>query len=149
MALLAWWLFWWLLGFPVAVGGCASLWWLFLLTCATIPSVATATRKREANGKTERGREGPGHLRTSSRVGGVVDRLLRGWSPAPGEGGPSSGDAIKLYQIRKADARRGLKMPELVPGKVVTFGHLSAMAVEHATTHLKSTDDYYQRPHSA
>jgi len=47
-------------------------------------------------------------------------------------------DALALYQKRKADARRKVKLPELVPGKVVTFGHLSAMAVEHAETHLKS-----------
>ena len=48
-------------------------------------------------------------------------------------------DAIALYQKRKADARRKLKLPELVPGKVVTFAHLSQMAVEHAKTHLKTT----------
>ena len=51
-------------------------------------------------------------------------------------------DAIKLYQTRKADARRKLKLPELVPGKVVTFGQLSEMAVDHAKTHLKTTHDY-------
>jgi len=51
-------------------------------------------------------------------------------------------DAVALYQKRKADARRNLKLPELVPGKVVTFGHLSVMAVEHAKTHLKTTHDY-------
>jgi len=51
-------------------------------------------------------------------------------------------DAVALYQKRKADARRKLKLPELVPGNVVTFGHLSAMAVEHAKTHLKTTHDY-------
>jgi len=51
-------------------------------------------------------------------------------------------DAVALYQKRKADARRKLKLPELVPGKVVTFGHLSGMAVEHATAHLKTTHDY-------
>jgi len=52
------------------------------------------------------------------------------------------GDAIALYQKRKADARRGVKLPELVPGRVVTFGHLSAMAVHHAETHLKTIHDY-------
>ena len=52
------------------------------------------------------------------------------------------GDAIKLYQKRKADARRKLKLPELVPGKVVRFADLSAMAVEHAETHLKSLEHY-------
>ena len=51
-------------------------------------------------------------------------------------------DAVALYQKRKADARRKVKLPELVPGKVVTFGHLSAMAVEHAETHLKSIAHY-------
>ena len=33
-------------------------------------------------------------------------------------------DAIALYQKRKADARRGIKLPELVPGRVVTFADL-------------------------
>ena len=51
-------------------------------------------------------------------------------------------DALALYQKRKADARRKLKMPELVPGKVVTFGHLSDDGREHAETHLKSTEHY-------
>jgi integrase len=51
-------------------------------------------------------------------------------------------DATALYQKRKADARRKLKLPELVPGKVVTFGHLSELAVEHAETHLKSIEHY-------
>jgi len=31
------------------------------------------------------------------------------------------GDALALYQKRKADSRRKLKLPELVPGKVITF----------------------------
>jgi integrase len=52
------------------------------------------------------------------------------------------GDAIALYQKRKADARRKLKLPELVPGNVVTFGQLAAMAVEHAKTHLQSIEHY-------
>jgi len=51
-------------------------------------------------------------------------------------------DALALYQKRKADARRKVKLPELVPGKVVTFGHLSTMAVEHAESHLKSIAHY-------
>jgi integrase len=51
-------------------------------------------------------------------------------------------DAVALYQKRKADARRKIKLPELVPGKVVTFGHLSTMAVNHAKTHLKSIAHY-------
>jgi len=51
-------------------------------------------------------------------------------------------DAIKLYGIRKADALRGKKLPELQPSKVVRFGDLSAMALEHAKTHLKSAIDY-------
>jgi integrase len=51
-------------------------------------------------------------------------------------------DAVALYQKRKADARRKLKLPELVPGKVITFAHLSQMAVEHARSHLKTTHDY-------
>lgn len=52
------------------------------------------------------------------------------------------GDAIKLYQIRKADSLRGKKLPELQPSKVVRFGDLSKMAVDHAKTHLKTTHDY-------
>jgi integrase len=51
-------------------------------------------------------------------------------------------DAVALYQKRKADARRGVKLPELVPGKVVTFGQLSAMAVQYATEHCKSEYGY-------
>jgi integrase len=54
-------------------------------------------------------------------------------------------DALALYQKRKADSRRKIKLPELVPGNVVTFGHLSAMAVEHAKTHLRSSRDYVTR----
>jgi integrase len=52
------------------------------------------------------------------------------------------GDALDLYQKRKADSRRKLKLPELVPGKVITFSHLSEMAVNHAETHLKSLEHY-------
>jgi integrase len=54
-------------------------------------------------------------------------------------------DAVALYQKRKADARRKLKLPELVPGKVVTFGQLSTMAVKHAETHLKDIAHYKTR----
>jgi integrase len=54
-------------------------------------------------------------------------------------------DAIALYQKRKADARRKLKLPELVPSKVVRFADLSAMAVEHARTRLKTKRDYVSR----
>src|ERR1035437_3904824 len=54
-------------------------------------------------------------------------------------------DAVALYQKRKADSRRKLKLPELVPGNVVTFGHLSEMAVEHANTHLRTSRDYVTR----
>jgi integrase len=54
-------------------------------------------------------------------------------------------DAVALYQKRKADSRRKLKLPELVPGNVVTFGHLSAMAVEHAKMHLRTSRDYVTR----
>src|ERR1019366_5168997 len=54
-------------------------------------------------------------------------------------------DALALYQKRKADCRRKLKLPELVPGDVVTFGHLSVMAVEHDKTHLRTSRDYVTR----
>jgi integrase len=55
------------------------------------------------------------------------------------------GDAIKLYQKRKADARRKLKLPELVPSKIVRFADLSAMAVAYAKAHLKTKRDYVSR----
>jgi integrase len=55
------------------------------------------------------------------------------------------GDAIRLYQKRKVDARRKLKLPELVPGNVVKFSHLSTLAVTHAKTHLKTADDYQDK----
>jgi len=51
-------------------------------------------------------------------------------------------DAIALYRKRKADTLRGVKLPELVPGKAATFGQLSAMAVNHANARLKSAGDY-------
>ena len=51
-------------------------------------------------------------------------------------------DALALYQKRKADARRKVKLPELVRGKTVTFGQLSEMAVQYAETHLASPDHY-------
>lgn len=54
-------------------------------------------------------------------------------------------DAIALYQKRKADARRRVKLPELVPGKVVTFAHLSEMAVCHAKAHLQTSRDYVSK----
>jgi len=51
-------------------------------------------------------------------------------------------DAIALYQKRKADARRGIKLPELQPQKVTTFGELACEAVVYAKTHLKTWVDY-------
>ena len=51
-------------------------------------------------------------------------------------------DALALYQKRKADARRKVKLPELVRGKTVTFSQLSEMAVQYAETHLASPDHY-------
>ncbi len=54
-------------------------------------------------------------------------------------------DAKALYEKRKADSRRKIKLPELVPGNVVTFAHLSVMAVEHAQTHLRTSRDYVTR----
>lgn len=41
-------------------------------------------------------------------------------------------DAIALYQKRKADSRRGEKLPELRPQKVTTFGELAIAAVDYA-----------------
>jgi integrase len=51
-------------------------------------------------------------------------------------------DAIALYQNRKADARRNIKLPELQPGKVVTFGHLMEDVVKYAKAHLTTAADY-------
>ena len=51
-------------------------------------------------------------------------------------------DAIALYQNRKADARRGVKLPELQPQKVTTFGELATGAVGYAKVHLKTWADY-------
>jgi len=51
-------------------------------------------------------------------------------------------DAVAQYQKRKADARRGVKLPELVPGNATTFAQLSDMAVAHAKARLKSANDY-------
>src|ERR1035441_7452923 len=52
------------------------------------------------------------------------------------------GDAIKLYQKRKADGLRGAKLPELTPQAIVRFSDLSAMALAYAETHLKTSCDY-------
>jgi integrase len=51
-------------------------------------------------------------------------------------------DALALYQKRKSEARITKKAPELLPGKVVTFGHLMQDAVEYAKTHLRTPADY-------
>ena len=49
--------------------------------------------------------------------------------------------AIDLYRIRKADARRGVKLPDLRNGKV-TLSALIDGALEFARTHNKSARDY-------
>lgn len=51
-------------------------------------------------------------------------------------------DAIALYQKRKADSRRGVKLPELVPQKTITFGDLANDAVDYAKAHLRTWADY-------
>jgi integrase len=51
-------------------------------------------------------------------------------------------DAIALYQKRKADSRRGEKLPELRPQKVTTFGELAIAAVDYAKVHLRTWADY-------
>lgn len=51
-------------------------------------------------------------------------------------------DAVALYQKRKADSRRGVKLPELVPQKATSFGDLARAAVAYAKTHLKTWADY-------
>lgn len=43
---------------------------------------------------------------------------------------------------RKSDARRGIKLPELQPQNVTTFGQLANEAVSYAKTHLKTWADY-------
>jgi len=106
--------------------------------CMLIQSVCTAEGRWHGNGKRKR-RNGASFSGQSGA--GLVGKLLRRGQTTPGEGW-QAGDAIKLYQKRKADARRKLKLPELVPGKVVRFTDLSAMAVEHAETHLKSLEHY-------
>jgi integrase len=49
--------------------------------------------------------------------------------------------AIDLYRIRKADARRGIKLPDLRNGKL-TLSALIDGALEFARTHNKSVRDY-------
>lgn len=51
-------------------------------------------------------------------------------------------DAIALYQKRKADARRGEKLPELRHQTVTTFGDLAKNALDYAKVHLKTWADY-------
>jgi hypothetical protein len=51
-------------------------------------------------------------------------------------------DAITLYQKRKADVRRALKLPELQSQKIATFGELAQGAVDYAKVHLKTWADY-------
>lgn len=50
--------------------------------------------------------------------------------------------AIAFYQKAKADSRRNMLMPELRPGKVITFGNLASSAVDYAKAHLKTWADY-------
>jgi len=51
-------------------------------------------------------------------------------------------DAIALYQTRKVDARRGIKLPELLRRRVTTFGELANDAVDYAKAHLRTWTDY-------
>ena len=51
-------------------------------------------------------------------------------------------DAIDLYRVRKADARRGVKLPELKKPTVITFGELMLNAEKWAKTHLRTHTDY-------
>lgn len=110
------------------------------MTGALIPSAVTAT---------ERGREMS--RKQEGKVKGVYERPAGfeiWWVNYYAEGkrhrekAGRRSDAIALYQKRELDARRKIKIPELLPGKSVTFGMLSAMAVAHATTHLKTTHDH-------
>jgi integrase len=50
-------------------------------------------------------------------------------------------DAINLYQTRKTDHRRGVKLPELSRNKVM-FGTLLDKAIEYGNTHSKHPADY-------
>lgn len=51
-------------------------------------------------------------------------------------------DALALYQNRKVDARRNVKLPDLKSRKQITFGELSNLAVEYARTHLRAFRGY-------
>jgi integrase len=53
----------------------------------------------------------------------------------------AKGDAIKLYQARKADAWRGIKLPELKNGRV-TLTMLIDDALQFARNHNRSIRDY-------
>src|SRR3954447_24086218 len=44
-------------------------------------------------------------------------------------------DAIKLYQIRKADATAGRKLPELRNGRALTVGELIDDVLEYVADH--------------
>ena len=54
-------------------------------------------------------------------------------------------DAIKLYQVRKADATAGRKLPELRNSSVVKFAELMADAVEFAKLHNRTSRDYVSK----
>jgi hypothetical protein len=63
----------------------------------------------------------------------LVDQLLRRWKTAQREKVGRRSDALALYQKRKADARRKIRLPELIPGKAVTFGlHRTDSEVQQA-----------------
>jgi integrase len=53
-------------------------------------------------------------------------------------------DALALYQKRKADARRNIKLPELRASKVVTISDLVDLAIEY-TVHHKDSRNYHSR----
>jgi integrase len=52
------------------------------------------------------------------------------------------GDAIDLYKVRKADALRDRKLPELRPGADITLADLMADATEYARFRLATHTDY-------
>jgi integrase len=119
------------------------LWWLFLLISVLFKSAETATRKREQMVRREEEKVKGVYEHPAGSGVWWINYYAQGKRHREKAGRRS--DALALYQKRKADARRKIKLPELVPGNVVTFGHLSTMAVEHAKTHLRTSRDYVTR----
>jgi integrase len=114
-------------------------WWLFNLIHEPVESDKTTTggclpKKKEI--KRERGiferPAGSGVWWIVYYVNGVRHREKVG----------RRSDALNLYKTRKADAWRGIKLPELKRPDVVTFGELALEAEKYAKAHLRTPEDY-------